>query len=52
MVYRKRKCALKECGIEFTPRKKDQRFHSPRCSNRESQRLYRERQKRKREVTA
>jgi len=48
MVYRKRKCASKDCEIEFTPRTKDQRFHSKSCSNRESQRIYRARQKRAR----
>src|ERR1700758_534404 len=36
-----RKCAARDCEIRFTPRLKGQIFHSRRCYNRESQRLYR-----------
>jgi hypothetical protein len=42
---KKIKCAARDCDVEFTPRIKGQKFHSRKCYNRESQRVYRERQK-------
>jgi hypothetical protein len=45
---KERKCAARDCDIRFTPRIKTQKFHSRKCNDRESQRLYRE----KKAVTA
>lgn len=39
------KCAARDCDVMFVPRIKGQKFHSRKCNDRESQRIYRERQK-------
>jgi hypothetical protein len=41
----KKECAARDCSTIFTPRIFTQKFCSPKCYNRESQRAYRERQK-------
>ncbi len=40
-----RKCAARDCRLEFTPAVRTQRFHTPACKNKEAQRRFRERQK-------
>jgi hypothetical protein len=45
MKYPKQICESPECGKKFIPIRKDQKFCSPTCANRESQRIYRERHK-------
>lgn len=43
--YKERKCAARDCSERFTPRVKGQKFHSRKCNDRESARIFRERQK-------
>jgi hypothetical protein len=42
---KKIKCACRGCEVMFLPRIKGQKFHSRKCNDRESQRIYRERAK-------
>lgn len=38
-------CAARDCTVKFAPRVRGQKFHSRKCYNRESQRIYQARQK-------
>jgi hypothetical protein len=47
-----RKCAARDCRLEFTPVVRTQRFHAPACKNKEAQRRFREREAAKKAATA